>query len=132
MHKPVTVKLTVLTILDDQKPSCSAAQHHAMKSTSSRGLTNEWAWFTFTADGKPAWYTFQPAWASVTVTAQASLFQSTRPPGASSPPAGANANTTVGVASLDFTTSSDGDEAKLTYTFGSGTQQTRTIKRFKP
>jgi hypothetical protein len=90
------------------------------------------AWFTFAADGKPAWYTFQPTWASVTVTAQASLFQSTRPPGQSSPPAGANANTTVGVASLDFTTSSDGDEAKLTYTFGSGAQQTRTIKRFKP
>jgi hypothetical protein len=90
------------------------------------------AWFTFAADGKPAWYTFQPTWASVTVTAQASLFQSTRPPGQSSPPPGVNANTTVGVASLDFTTSSDGDEAKLTYTFGSGTQQTRTIKRFKP
>jgi hypothetical protein len=90
------------------------------------------AWFTFAADGKPAWYTFQPTWASVTVTASASLFQSLRPPGASSPPAGANANTAVGVASLDFTTSSDGDEAKLTYTFGSGAQQTRTIKRFKP
>ncbi len=90
------------------------------------------AWFTFTSDGKSAWYTFQPTWASASVTAEAPLLQSTRQPGAVNPPSGPNTNTAAGVASLDFTTSSAGDEGTLIYTFGTGVKQVRTIKRFKP
>lgn len=90
------------------------------------------AWFTFTPDGKSAWYSFQPTWASTSVTAEAPLLQSTRPPSASNPPPGPNTNTAAGVASLDFTTSSEGDEGTLTYMFGTSAKQVRTIKRFKP
>ena len=90
------------------------------------------AWFTFTPDGKSAWYSFQPTWASTSVTAEAPLLQSTRPPSASNPPPGPNTNTAAGVASLDFTTSSEGDEGTLTYTFGTSAKQVRTIKRFRP
>ena len=90
------------------------------------------AWFTFTPDGKPAWYSFQPAWANTYTTADSPLLQSARPPGGASPPLGVNTNTAVGVASLDFTTSGEGDEGTLTYTFGTGAKQVRTIKRFKP
>lgn len=90
------------------------------------------AWFTFTPDGKSAWYTFQPAWATTSTTAEAPLVQAARLPGASNPPAGANINTQVGTASLDFTTLGGGDEGKLTYTLGTGAKQVRTIKRFKP
>lgn len=90
------------------------------------------ALFTFTPDGKPAWYSFQPAWANTYTTADSPLLQSARPPGGASPPLGVNTNTAVGVASLDFTTSGEGDEGTLTYTFGTGAKQVRTIKRFKP
>jgi hypothetical protein len=94
------------------------------------------AWFTFAADGKPVWYTFQPQWASVSTTTEAALLQSNRLPATGNPPPnpplGPNTFTQAGTASLDFATFGAGDEGKLTYAIGTGAKIVRTIKRFKP
>jgi hypothetical protein len=90
------------------------------------------AWFTYAADGKPNWYVFQPRWLSSTVTEAAPLANSTRLPGAGSPPPTTGTPAVMGMASLDFTNLGSGDDAKITYTFTGGPTLTRTIKRFKP
>jgi hypothetical protein len=90
------------------------------------------AWFSYTPDGKPMWYVFQPKWETRFATAEAPLLQTSRPPGATSPPPGPTANSQVGTASLDFTNFGTADEGKLTYTISNGTKQVRTIQRFKP
>ena len=90
------------------------------------------AWFTYAADGKPNWYVFQPAWQTSTSTQTAPLANSTRLPGATSPPPTAGTPNAVGTASLDFTNFGTADEGKITYTFTGGQTLTRTIKRFQP
>jgi len=90
------------------------------------------AWFTYAADGKPNWYVFQPAWQTSTATQTAPLANSTRLPGATSPPPTAGTPNAVGTASLDFTNFGTADEGKITYTFTGGQTLTRTIQRFRP
>lgn len=98
------------------------------------------AWFTYTPDGKPAWYVFQPSWATHIATRSAEVWQTGKPPGAISPPAGATKFTTVGAANLYFyfgsfesgpNPTSVEQFATFTYKLGDGAQQTRTLKRFK-
>ena len=90
------------------------------------------AWFTYTPDGKPMWYVFQPTWTTSSATVTSPLRQTSRLPGLTSPPPTATTYATVGSASLDFTNFGTADEGKLTYTFTGGTQQVRNIQRFKP
>jgi hypothetical protein len=90
------------------------------------------AWFTYTSDGKPMWYVFQPKWATSSATLNADLLQGTRLPGTSSPPATTGSFTAVGTAKLDFTNFGTADEGKITYTFNNGATLTRTIQRFRP
>lgn len=98
------------------------------------------AWFTYTPDGKPAWYVFQPSWATHIATRSAEVWQTGKPPGVISPPAGATKFTTVGAANLYFyfgsfesgpNPTSVEQFATFTYKLGDGAQQTRTLKRFK-
>ena len=103
------------------------------------------AWFTYTPDGKPMWYVFQPKWESSasprfigigimvsTVTFPADLMQTGRMPGPTSPPPNPTSLNVVGTAKLDFTNFGTTDEGKLTYTFNGGATLTRNIQRFKP
>ena len=90
------------------------------------------AWFTYTPDGKPMWYVFQPTFNTSAATATTPLRQTSRLPGSTSPPPGPTSSTVVGSASLDFTNFGTADEGKLTYTFTGGVQQVRNIQRFKP
>lgn len=91
------------------------------------------AWFTYTPDGKPMWYVFQPGWQTSSATRDADLMQTIRPPGATSPPPTAPTSIVIaGKASLDFTNFGTVDEGKLTYTFTGGPTLVRNIKRFKP
>ena len=90
------------------------------------------AWFTYTPDGKPMWYVFQPTWTTSSSTVTTPLLQTSRLPGPTSPPPAPTSYATVGSASLDFTNLSTADEGKLTYTFTGGAQQVRNIQRFKP
>ena len=93
------------------------------------------AWFTYTPDGKPMWYVFQPTWQTSSATVEVPLMQTSRPPGTTSPPpnpSGGVSYTLAGTASLDFTNYGTVDEGKLTYTFTGGQKLVRTIQRFKP
>jgi hypothetical protein len=98
------------------------------------------AWFTYTADGKPAWYVFQPVWETPIFTRPADVWQTSKPPGTFSPPPGTTKLTTVGTASLDFyfgTYNRGGALPSLeqflifTYKLSDGVQQKRTLMRFK-
>ena len=89
------------------------------------------AWFTYTPDGKPIWYVFQPTFNTSSATATTPLRQTSRLPGPTSPPPGPTSLTVVGSASLDFTNFGTADGGKLTYTFTGGGQQVRNIQRFK-
>jgi hypothetical protein len=90
------------------------------------------AWFTYTPDGKPIWYVFQPKWETFARTTTAALTQTSRLPGLTSPPPGPTSYTAVGSASLDFTAMGLEDGGKLTYTFTGGAQTVRNIQKFKP
>ena len=95
------------------------------------------AWFTYGADGKPIWYVFQPTWQTVAVTVSADLLRTSRAPGTTIPPPNPTTYTTVGSASLDFTTfvnptPTTPETGKLTYTFTGGPTTVRNIQRFKP
>lgn len=90
------------------------------------------AWFTYTPDGKPMWYVFQPRWQSATSTFAADLAQVSRLPGTTSPPATRGTPTLAGTASLDFTNFGTGDDGKITYTFTGGPTLVRNITKFKP
>ena len=90
------------------------------------------AWFTYGTDGKPIWYVFQPTWQSAAVTNGASMIQTRRPPGPTSPPSNPTSLTTVGTAKLDFSNTGAVDAGKIVYTFNGGPTLTRNIQRFKP
>lgn len=90
------------------------------------------AWFTYTPDGKPMWYVFQPTWSTSSATVTTELRQTSRLPGQTSPPPGPTSYAVAGSASLDFTNFGTADEGKLIYTFAGGAQQVRNIQRFKP
>jgi hypothetical protein len=90
------------------------------------------AWFTYSPDGKPAWYVFQPTWETSTSTRSVPMQQTQRPPGTSSPPPGATSLTVVGSAKLSFDGFQGIDAATLTYKFGDGPEQVRNIRKFKP
>jgi hypothetical protein len=90
------------------------------------------AWFTYTPDGRPLWYVFQPQWETNTVTQIAVLATTTRIAGPISPPQTTGTPAAVGTAKLDFTNNGTADEGKIIYTFNGASTLTRTIKRFKP
>lgn len=74
-----------------------------------------------------------PAGGTWAATAEAPLLQSSRPPGATSPPPGTTSRVAVGTASLDFANNgSTSDVGRITYTFTNGTKLVRTIQRLKP
>jgi hypothetical protein len=97
------------------------------------------AWFTYTSDGKPAWYVFQPTWRQQDLTTTADVWQTSKPPGTSSPPSGATKLTTVGTARLgfyfgvnDLVLNSKAGElyGVLFFKLGDSASQTRTLTRF--
>ena len=96
------------------------------------------AWFTYGTDGKQTWYTFQPAWATDLATQQGDMYQASRMPGPNVPPPNPTTAVVAGKAKLDFTNFNGlfepgtGEVGKFIYTVGSGQEQTRTIRRFKP
>ena len=90
------------------------------------------AWFTYTPDGKPMWYVFEPTWTTSSATVTTPLYQTSRLPGPTSPPPAPTSYATVGSASLDFTNFGTADAGKITYTVTGGAQQVRNIQRFKP
>ena len=104
------------------------------------------AFFTYSADGKPAWYVFQPTWELPFRTKTAELWQTAKPPSATSPPSGATQLIPVGQAKLDFLPlgirdlfgniivpdTFDATEVKgrITYKFGNSPEQERNMVRF--
>lgn len=104
------------------------------------------AFFTYSADGKPAWYVFQPKWELPFRTQTADLWQTAKPPGTTSPPMGSTQLIPVGRASLDFLPvgkrdifgnvlvpdSFDATEVKgrIAYKFGDGPVQEKNLVRF--
>lgn len=90
-------------------------------------------WFTYSADGKPSWYVFQPTWLGATTTRPVDLLQTDRKPGTTIPPPNPTNNTVVGTAWLNFIHyKADDENGELSITFKG--QPTRVIKiqRFKP
>jgi len=88
------------------------------------------AWFTYSTDGKPQWYVFQPIWSpSSTATPEAVLLQTSRMPGSTIPPPNPTTNNIVGKASLDFTNFSTVDKGVLTITLTGGATQVINIQR---
>ena len=90
------------------------------------------AWFTYTPDGKPIWYVFQPKWETNAATFTTDLLQTSRLPATTSPPPNPTTYAVAGSASLDFTNFGTADEGKLTYTLTGGAKLVRNIQRFKP
>ncbi|MBL8522760.1 MAG: hypothetical protein JNN20_03625 [Betaproteobacteria bacterium] len=94
------------------------------------------AWFTYTPDGKPMWYTFQPEWEYGMGTKSAPLLQASRLPGATSPPPTPTSSIAVGSAKLTFgkgsTESPRDSTGTITYSFNGGPTITRNIQRFAP
>ena len=95
------------------------------------------AWFTYTPDGKPMWYVFQPVFNTSSATRTVDLLQTSRAPGPTSPPPGPNTYAVIGSASLDFAhydyiNNGDIDTGILSYTFTGGAKLVRNIRRFKP
>ncbi len=98
------------------------------------------AWFTYKADGTPAWYVFQPIWTRQNVTNHAEVWQTSKPPGTRSPPTGATKLATVGKAMLGFYLGVDAritppiaitQYATLTYSIGDALPQVKTLSKFK-
>ncbi len=99
------------------------------------------AWLTYTADGKPAWYVFQPTtWPDITSAFPVDVWQTSKPPGAISPPVGDAKLTKVGFAGLTFyfgnynrgANSVTVEEfARFYYQLGNEPRQTRILMRFK-
>ncbi len=104
------------------------------------------AFFTYSADGKPAWYVFQPTWQIPFRTNMADLWQTAKPPGATSPPSGATQLIPIGQAKLDFLPLGKRDlfgniivpdtfdatevKGRIIYKFGDGPEQERNMVRF--
>lgn len=89
-------------------------------------------WFTYSGDGKPQWFVFQPKWATSTSTLPADLLQTSRMPSLAIPPLNPTTNTTSGTASLDFTNCGTGDDGTFTVTLKGGNTQVIKIQRFRP
>ncbi len=100
------------------------------------------AWFSYTADGKPAWYVFQPIAGLAIVGPRTDVWQTSKPPGDFAPPPGVTKLTKAGEAGLDFYygyynrgagagLATVEQFAKFTYRLGDDAQQTRTLMRFK-
>ena len=87
------------------------------------------AWFTYSADGKPQWYVFQPTWPTSSATGTVDLIQTSRMPSFSIPPPNPTTNNVVGTASLDFTNFTTVDKGVLTITLTGGTKQVINIQR---
>lgn len=96
-------------------------------------------WFTYTRDGKGAWYSYQPLppkWASEYKTLTDDFYLLSRPPGTTSPPAPPSTGVTAGTASIDFTPVFESDNrvrfniARFTYRLHGEQAQTRTLTRF--
>lgn len=87
------------------------------------------AWFTYSAEGKPQWYVFQPTWPTSSATGTVDLIQTSRMPSASAPPPNPTTNNIVGKASLDFTNFSTVDKGVLTITLTGGAKQVINIQR---
>ncbi len=90
------------------------------------------AWFTYSGDGKPQWFVFQPKWASSTSTLPADLLQTSRMPSLTIPPPNPTTTTASGTASLDFTNFGTGEEGVFTVTLKDGAAQVIKIQRFRP
>jgi hypothetical protein len=90
------------------------------------------AWFTYSADGKPVWWVFQPTWLGDFLTNDADLIQTSRLPGSTSPPPNPTSLTKVGTAKLRFGRLDTSETGTITYTIGNGSTITRKIQRFKP
>lgn len=90
------------------------------------------AWFSYTPDGKPMWYVFQPKWSTASITVTTDLLQGSRLPGATSPPPTIGNFMAVGTATLNFEQVGTVDEGKIAYSFANGATFIRTIRRFRP
>jgi hypothetical protein len=93
------------------------------------------AWFTYSAEGTPYWYVFQPKWETASATFTTDLLQTSRKPGATIPPPNPTSNTIVGTAKLDLTHNSILDmteEGELTITLKGQSTRVIKIQRFKP
>ncbi len=91
-------------------------------------------WFTYTLEGKPAWYSLQGGnWVSST-RYEGPLYRTNRQPNPNAPHSVANPtlNTTVsvGTAVLDFSGQDGIDSGVFTATLSAGGQVTRNIRRF--
>jgi hypothetical protein len=88
------------------------------------------AWFTYAADGKPAWYTLQAGtWVTAT-RYEGKLVQTSRPPGAGVDTAAATAAQFVGSAALDFSSDDGALAGVFSVTFDGQPTQSRNIRRF--
>jgi hypothetical protein len=96
-------------------------------------------WFTYTPDGKPIWYVFQPKSLGRIIGDTTPLLQTSKPPSNIIPLPGNTQFTTVGEAGYQsyFTPILSGPNAgqpeliiKLFYRFGDGKWQTRVLRRF--
>ena len=90
------------------------------------------AWFTYSTDGTPFWYVFQPKWDTAAATFTTDLIQTSRKPEATIPPRNPTTNNTVGTASLDFTNSGTAEEGKFTIMVKGQASRVIKIQRFKP
>jgi hypothetical protein len=60
------------------------------------------AWFTYSPDGKPVWYVFQPKFETAFTTFATDLLQTSRKPGPTDSPPNPTSSTNVGTAKLNF------------------------------
>jgi len=60
------------------------------------------AWFTYSVDGKPQWFVFQPKWETTSITLAADLIQTSRKPGPTVPPPNPTSSNVIGTAKLNF------------------------------
>ncbi len=95
-------------------------------------------WFTYTPDGKPIWYVFQPKVSRI-IGAPTPLMATSKPPGNIIPLAGSTQFSVVGEAGYQsyFTPILSGPNKgepefiiKLFYRFGDGAWQSRVLRRF--
>lgn len=94
------------------------------------------AWFTYGADGKPAWYTIQAGTWTTATRYEGKLVQTNRLPNASLPPptepVGPSASQLVGTATLDFGGNDGAIAGVFTYKFdvAGAVARSHNIRRF--
>ncbi len=90
------------------------------------------AWFTYGADGKPAWYTIQGgSWINY-ATYEGKLVKASRAPSGVIASPGPASAAIAGTATLDFRGADGINTGKFIYSVEGGTTQTRNIRRFSP